>query len=558
MLALSLSGCATQRAVTEENHNVGVKANEDFQASRTPLTPSSSFQVDQGFYAARRPIEVTTVNPKAELPAPFYRPTKVNIQNPVSLSELAANISSGSGIRVLIAPDVNENTNGAASAAASTPPPAAGNNATAAPPGGLPPLPGADGLMPTAGIPGSTTNGTTSGLNLNGLQFVGNFSGLLDTVTGKLNLSWRWDGQQITIYRYETRLFRLSALAGDSTVNAKLSTKAESAQGGSGGQGGSSGGGLSGSSGQDTTVNAKLDVWSDVDKALKSTLAKGSTYSMIPSAGLLTVRATPSELADVETQMKEFNRVYSRSVILKIDVYSIENSNGDDYGLDWSAFWKNAGGFGLQLASTGNTAGANGAAIGPSFGFTKTGGAFDGSKAVVAALSTLGNTSLVTSSTAITLNGQTVPVNVSREQAYLQSYSTTLNGGTTGTSTTTLTPGVVTEGFSMNFTPRILEGNTVMMRYAIDLSNIENIATFTSPDGLSAIQLPARSVRNFLQNVNIHSGESLMLTGFQQVQGKDTSSGPFSAKAWALGGRRTSNSLNRTIVIIVTPYITQQ
>jgi len=562
MVAVSLSGCATQRAVSEMNQSVSTKANQDFEASRQPLTPAATFQVDKGFYAARKPIDVTPVNGSTSLPSSFYRPTRVAIQNRVTLQELAANISSGSGIRVGISPDVLSPTGNAAGGAGLAAGGSLGSasNPTAAPPSALPPLPGGEGgagAFPTS-VPTATGDGSVQGLNLNGLQFEGNFVGLLDTITGKLNLSWRYDGAQILIYRYETRMFRLNALAGDSTVNATLSTKAQSGGSGGGGAAGGSGG-LSGNSGQDTTVNSKMDIWKDVESTIKASLPKGdgSSYSLVPSAGLVTIKSTPTVLAEIEAQMKEFNRIYSRSVMLKVDVYAVENNHGDDYGLDWGLFWKKANGFGLSLASSGNTA-SNGASIGPSFTFSKVGGALDGSNIVAAMNSTLGNTSLVTSATAITLNGQTVPFNVSREQAYLQSYSTTLNGGTSGTSTTTLTPGVVQEGFSMNFTPRILDGNNVMMRYAVDLSNIEQITTFTSPDGLSAIQLPSRSVRNFLQNVNIHSGDSLLLTGFQQVQGKDNSSGPFSAKAWFAGGRRTTSALNRTIVIIVTPYITQQ
>lgn len=554
---VTLSGCATQRAVSHMNTNVAAKTTQDFEASRNPQLPATNFQVEKGFYAARSPIEVSPVNPSEALPPAFFRPAKVTIQNQVSLSELAANISNGSGIRVNIAPDVltDSASPGSQPAVTGGSSAAGSGNPTAAPPSALPPLPGdnAPAFVQANG------NGTSQGLELSGLQFDGNLEGLLDTVTGKLNLSWRYDGQQIQIYRFETRMFRLNALSGDSTITATLSTKAKSGSSGSGGSGGGSGGssgssGLSGSSGQDTTINSKLEIWKDVETTIKASLGKGSTYSMVPSAGLITIRATPTELQEIESQIKEFNRVYSRSVVLKVDVYSVENNHSDDYGLDWNVFWKKASGFGLSLGSGGTNTGSGG----PSFTFSKTGGPFDGSSVIAQALSTMGNTSLVTSATAITLNGQTVPINVSREQAYLQSYSTTLNGGTSGTSTTTLTPGVVQEGFSMNFTPRILDGNNVMMRYAVDLSNIDNIATFTSPDGLSAIQLPTRSVRNFLQNVNIHSGESLMLTGFQQVQGKDNSSGPISAKAWFGGGRRTSTALNRTIVIIVTPYITQQ
>jgi type IVB pilus formation R64 PilN family outer membrane protein len=576
VIALSLSGCATQQAVTHMNTAVTTKAEQDFETSRTP-TQATNFAVDNSFYAAKSPIDVTPVNPHVDLPPLFSRPANVNVQTRVTLQELASNISSGSGVRVVLASDVTTPVGGANGQAGLAGlnglGGANGMNPTAVPPSGLPPLPtnanaaaAQNANTPYPNLAPAT--GVTTGLTVDGFLYKGNLSGLLDSLSTKFGLSWRWDGNQIVVFRYETRMFRIAALAGDSTVNATLSTQAQSSSGsggsGGGGGGGSSGGsggsnGITGNSGQNTTVNTKLAIWDDVEKAIKATKSQGGTYSMVPSAGLVTVHDTPTVLDEIATEMKAFNQSYSKTVILKVDVYSVENTNEDSYGMDWNIFWSAASKSGIKLGQTGttNTSSGTSGTANPSFTFTQNGGPFSGSNVIASALSTMGKTTLVTSVQAVTLNGQTVPVNVSRQQAYLQSYSTTLNGGVSGASTTTLTPGVVTEGFSMNFTPRIMDDNGVMMRYAVDLSSIENIATFTSPDGTSSIQLPTVDVRDFLQNVKIKSGESLMLTGLQQVQGTDNGSGPFSPKAWFLGGNRASTDLNRTIVIIVTPYIVQ-
>jgi len=251
----------------------------------------------------------------------------------------------------------------------------------------------------------------------------------------------------------------------------------------------------------------------------------------------------------------EYNRIYSKQVLLNVEVYSVERQKGDNYSLNWNALWASAGSaLGFNFNS------AQGGIGGPAFTIdvNDPNSPFAGSSVVGQALSTMGNTSLLTSSTAITLNGQTVPLNVSREQAYLQSTSSSISGSDSSLASTTLTPGVATEGLAMNFTPRILDNNQVLVRYSIDLSVIEAIETFSSPNGQSAIQLPRRSVRNFLQNVSIPSGQSLVLTGFQQTQGTRDGEGPFSPKAWMLGGNKKANSTSRTIVIVITPYVTQR
>ena len=174
------------------------------------------------------------------------------------------------------------------------------------------------------------------------------------------------------------------------------------------------------------------------------------------------------------------------------------------------------------------------------------------------ALSSLGRTNLVTSNTVVATNGQSVPVNVSREQTYVQSYATTLNSGAGGGQTTTITPGLVSDGISMNFTPRILDNNEVIVRYALDLSTTEAITTFTAPDNSAAIQLPRRAVRTFLNSARIHSGDTLVLTGFQQIQSSLDGQGPGSSKLWFLGGSKSSSALARSIVVVITPYVTER
>lgn len=60
-----------------------------------------------------------------------------------------------------------------------------------------------------------------------------------------------------------------------------------------------------------------------------------------------------------------------------------------------------------------------------------------------------------------------------------------------------------------------------------------------------------------MQHVSIPSGDSLVLTGFQQAQGSRGGEGPFSPGAWFLGGNKRADIGSRTIVVVITPYINQ-
>ena len=299
-------------------------------------------------------------------------------------------------------------------------------------------------------------------------------------------------------------------------------------------------------------MTSSMEIWHEVEAAVKSVMTSDGKLSMTPSAGTLTVRDTPVALRQVEAQITEFNRIYSRQITLNVEVYSVERTKADNNAVDWHLAWGEAANkLGIKLGSTGGAAGGTSA-----FTISSMGGPFNGSSLAVALLSTVGKTTLLTSVPVTTLNGQTVPVNISREQAYVASVSSTVSSGSLGgAQTESITPGVVTDGFSMNVMPRILEDNSVIIRFAVDLATINGITTFTSPNGLSSVQLPQRSVRDFLQNVKVKSGQTVVLTGFQQVTGTENGQGPGSPKAWFLGGSRNSTATDRTLVIVITPYI---
>jgi type II secretory pathway component GspD/PulD (secretin) len=89
----------------------------------------------------------------------------------------------------------------------------------------------------------------------------------------------------------------------------------------------------------------------------------------------------------------------------------------------------------------------------------------------------------------------------------------------------------------------------------MDLSDLVKLTTFTSPDGKSAIQLPQKNLRNFLQRVSMRSGETLVLSGFQQTQSQDDQNGVVNPNFWALGGSRNTSGKSTTLVIMITPYV---
>jgi len=566
-LSMTLFGCTATRTSTKVLKVANNEVTHRQETIRKPVLDSSSFEVSPTFYAAKEPLKAKQIEPSELLPRIFKeKNTKVNEKGYVSLDEMVTRLTDLSGNLIAVLPDVYDGiekssrtssrpSQGTPVNASSSASPDPSNPAVASTPPALPPL-------PIGGVSIDTTTGSVTDFNrptetlmVQGFYYDGNLAGLLDAVAVKFGISWRWNNKYVEFYRYETRRLFLDPIDGSSSSSSNLSLSASTSSS-------SGSGGTSGSTGQSISSSTKQDVWNDVEKAIKELLSDGGTFTAVPSAGIITVRDTPRNLDIIETHVKELNKIFSRQVVLNVEVYSVERRDSDQTAIDWSTFWSRASsnfGFALTSGLT-NTASPGGGTFGPTLtaDFTDPTSPFTGTSAVFSALSTLGKTTLLTSGEAITTNGQSVPFNISREKAYLKQYSTNITGGDTGTVSTTLTPDTISEGFSMSFLPKILEDNTVKLRYSVDLASIEGIETFETPDGLAAIQLPQRSVRNFMQNVDIRSGETLVLTGFQQLSASQSSSGPLSGNAWFLGGSKGADLSTVTVVITVTPYVTQR
>lgn len=498
LAGLSLTACtATQKA--NETYN---KINNDVQKIQEAqeLNNGSLYNIDKrGMYVDKTPIDTLSLDNKQNLPSIFNKRVVANDQTPKSKSELASFITKLTGVRVIIQQDI------------------------------------VDSVDQGQGQPDYA---------INEVIYTGSVKGLLDHVTSRLNLSWKYEGDTVEIYKYETKMFTLDALSGVNTITANLNTKSSS-QSSSQAAGAESSAGAE--SGQETTINNTVNIWEQVGNAIQTVLSENEKVSLTPSAGKIVVMASPSHMRRVENILKEYNKFYSRLVRLDVKVYQVEANDEDSYGINWNSVWSKASS--TLNVSMGGVAGASGAGV---VRIGNTGGSSTG-QAIFEALSTAGKISVLRNNSLITLNNQPVPLNVAREITYVQSTEVTTSGDNNTASS--ITPGVVTEGFAMNLTPLINDKGEILLQYSVDASTVEEIKTFTSADGKSSVELPRRSVSNFLQKVSMRNGESVVLTGFQEARGNNTDSGMGSASTWFLGGSRNSANKLKTIVVVVTPYI---
>ncbi|MEX0297098.1 PilN family type IVB pilus formation outer membrane protein [Pseudomonas putida] len=475
-----------------------------------------------------------------------YRPAGA-----VSISQLAQYITKETGLPIIVAPDaINPAilSPGKSDKAAQPTPPAANPDSLA-------------GLMPSSvmgGYGGTTTFdlGISSSSLISGLKYSGKVSGLLNQATSQLGLSWHFDQELrgVRITYFDTRTFDVwtfgDVLEIESTVKSGLLTST-----GSGDTGSSSSSGATGESGsnQSTKSTYKTSLMTNIENDVRAMLSvqPPGRLSLSRSTGSLTVSDRPDVLNRIAAYLKDTNRSITRQVLFNVKVYEVNFTDSDQTAINWSAVYKSISGkWGFGLSNT--VAGISSEAISATGSILDTSSSpWAGSKAVLQALSEQGRVSEVRSPSVTTLNLQPAPIQIGNVQSYVASSSTTTTASVG--SSTALTPATITSGFNMMLLPKLLDKENMLLMITLSISSKPTFKDFESNE--SKIQTTDYDTKNVAPKVRLRSGETLVLTGFDENSENADKSGVGSASFFGLGGGRKRATTHSSMVVLVTPIV---
>lgn len=536
LAAVVLSGCTTSaEKKASDNFFKADLALKDAMTAGKPVANQSIYSQDSGMHLNKTPVTTVKLDTKGQLPAKLKnkRVDLKILKNDINLSEVLTRLSDSDilGLRVTMQSEIRDGSFGGLATVI--------GNA------------GSENGSVDLGKEGTNVLGAkVPDIIIDEVDYKGTATGLLDMVANKANLSWKYVNGGVVFYKYEERIFELAALAGTTELEQTLKTMKSTSSGGDTNSSGSD------QSGQSTVYKSKSSIWEDVLGSLRNTSTKGGRLSALPSAGRIVAVDTPEALNKMERQLEEYNKIYAKRIQLNVRIYQVEQTDADDYQINWNlALNKLAESVGATANTLSST--LSNAAVGIGYGGS---GRILGDSQFSTALnanlakmlSTVGKASLLTEATLETINGQIVPLTNTTEIAYVKSTSATSNDSSTSS---TINPGKVTQGLTMSFLPRVSREGDVLVKYTLDLAHVDKIEKFDSPAGDATVQLPTVSSRNFSNHVKAKNNETLILAGFQQVQGDTSSSGIGSAKAWWLGGSKQNTATRTSLVIVITPTI---
>lgn len=486
-----------------------------------------SATVKDGLWIAKSSVRLVQSEP---LPAIFSSRATFN-RRVKSISEFAERMAVLAGVPTRVTPDALQAARGSSDAPRQSAPVRA---AMAAPSSLQVPLPAA----PAAASPAVGTYLVYRD---------GDLKGLLDMAAARFGISWKYVDGAIEFHHLDTRAFQISAVPGESALTANVG--GSSSAGGDNAAGAGSGGGTSGNT-QSAAVRSQLSVFASLEKSVGAMLSSHGNVVSSAATGTLTVTDTPAILARVEKFIERENRTLARQVLINVTVLSVSLGDEDNLGLNWDLVLSELSRrYGIKSTFGADQRGASFSANVLNTSDSK----FAGSAVIVQALSTQGKVRKETSASVAALNHQPVPVQVARQTAYLKSSQTTISANVG--SSTSLTPGVVTSGFTMTVLPSVLDNGTVILQFSTDISTLRRINTVGSngANGGSQIQTPEIDTRNFLQRVAMKSGQTLIVSGFEQMESGVERQGIGTPHNFALGGSLAARTNKEIIVILVTP-----
>ncbi|MEY3202580.1 MAG: hypothetical protein RIR70_2130, partial [Pseudomonadota bacterium] len=476
---------------------------------------------------------------------PEYLSRRVEmVQDVASISELIEPLSSIARVPVLVRDDALLAAARGASLYSITP------SVASAPAAGATPALGAT-PSPSVSVGASAAGGGAASSAPVSFRFSGALSGLLDLVAGRFGISWRHTpAGTIEFYHRDTRTFTVMVLPGDMVANTDIGT--------SGGGSSSGTAGSSRSATQRTQASVGMTFWKSLEDSINAVKSRDGVVTVNSSAGTVTVTDTPTILEQVGRLIEGQNALLSKQVLLDVKVVTLKLSNGESLGIDWGLVYTKLSAGGNKLGFVTNNGVQVGDGAGAALIFSTATNSFDSSQqSILKALAEQADISDVTSAQQYALNNQPTPIQVGTTSRFIDTYTRTVDT-TTQVPTVSVTAGTVTSGVALQLLPRILDKENILIHLSADLSETpENLPpkTYGEAGSSVAISLWKQNVRNFMQRVSLKSGETLVLSGYENTANQASRSGVDRPDNLLLGGTRLAKAERTVIVIMITPVI---
>ncbi len=414
-----------------------------------------------------------------------------------------------------------------------------------------------DHLLQPQGVYNTFSAGANSNV-LVSLDIKGSLQKALDLISSKTGYAYTVEGHNVIWSLFVTKTFDVSFMPGISkyVVGEPNNTSSGSSSNSSTGNNSSAANDLT-SSGQYSSIEGTISLWTDLEATVKNMLSDKGKATISQATTTITVTDYAANVHDIQNYLENMNQSLSRQVALDVRVIEVNLNKDFLYGVDWNlvrSFTSQRYGVDISNASRSQLNQSLGTSAGTML-MSASSGVWNNSRVILNALEQQGKVSVETQPRVVTLNNQVAQIGINTSTTYLAQVST--NVVVQGPTTTTLTPGTVTNGFTLYLLPKI-QGDNVYLQISSIISNLIAIQPYPSngsasvQSGGNQIYAPIIDEKRFNQRTLVPSGATLLLAGFKQLNNTANNNSIFGSNT--LGGYGGGQK-NVETVILITPTI---
>jgi general secretion pathway protein D len=414
---------------------------------------------------------------------------------------------------------------------------------------------------------------------------------VLDLIIKENNLQYTLQNNVLRVSYLTTKTYSvdyiISQRKGTGSANITLSSNSSTSSSSSSSSSGSSSGSSSSGAGSNSatsqsginiTSTDEVQFWETLDKDIESVLNRpeDAYAAKIPlinkSSGLITVTATGTQIKRLDSYLEDLKNKMQTQVLIDVKMYSVVFSDASSTGIDWSQLYALQNfTLGLDYISKNNvtkmttdqTTGLmtldemGQQAVNNAHAFQLSGKA--SITELIKFLKTQGDVYAISNPKILTLNNQPALITAGTELFYKTISSSTLAGGSTGTTSQNETVSSVFSGVLLDITPEISNDGSITLRINPSISETAstveaNNATRTMPPDLSRRQMSSV--------ISVKDGNRVILGGLINTKNvNDNNKVPLLGDIPVLGylfKREGMTKKTEEIVIIIEPHIVKK
>ncbi|MBY5922509.1 pilus (MSHA type) biogenesis protein MshL [Ferrimonas balearica] len=309
-------------------------------------------------------------------------------------------------------------------------------------------------------------------------------------------------------------------------------------------------------------TRTETDFWGQLEKTLEKMIGNGEGRQVLtlPQAGLVSVRAFPHELREVESFLSQAQQNLERQVVLEARILEVQLSDGYQQGINWSEV---TGSIGSTDISFGTSDGQFGNAVTDVIGGI-TGISFSGTdfNAVVTLLDTQGDVDTLSSPRVTAINNQKAVIKVGTDEYFVTNVSATTVASDTPITTPDVELTPFFSGIALDVTPQIGQSGEVLLHVHPSVTDIsEQVKTINALNATLELPLAQSQIRESDTMIRAHSGDVVVIGGLMKTMAEQVESKvPVLGQIPILGElftNRSQRNIKTELVILLRPTIVE-